>query len=348
MLRAVWNGLVQSIEAKHSVLAGAATKEHLFGAFVEAVGPEQGCALLRQAASEDDRLRDAIGVYLSSVQERGFAPRQLYFAIERFRRWAELGEHPSREAMAHNVREIYDTYRLGALRQKHPYTRVRFFRDTVLRFAEEPVAQGLDVLLSTLVTRPMEPDDFVDRVASLRAVVGSDEEYFLARLTYPHLRPDDAAAFGYTGFGGARTGDVVVSLTDTKGKHYVVRHPVNPREIGTLQRLFDEAQLSVPWQPEHHFLVAVADRGEVIGGLVYEVDTERSIAHMHKVVVARRYRGRGIGEGVMQQLISRAKEQGIRALTVGYFRPDYFARFGFQIDHRFAGQVLPLVAASLT
>jgi GNAT superfamily N-acetyltransferase len=171
---------------------------------------------------------------------------------------------------------------------------------------------------------------------------GSPGEYFLARLTYPHLRPSDEAGFLSTDLGGVRQTDIVVSLEDNQGRPYQVRQPVNPKEVGRLHRLFLGAKLDVQFRPEHRYLVAVNERGSLIGGIFYDLDEENRSAHLEKIVVAERYRKLGVGEGLMNEFFNRLKTGGAESVTTGFFRPSYFYRFGFTVGKRRAGLVKTL------
>ena len=76
----------------------------------------------------------------------------------------------------------------------------------------------------------------VDAVADLRSRLnlGPDEDYFLARLSYPHLRPQDAAGFVRTDLGGRHQSDIVVKLDcsgdsrEVRGSHILLAVGRNP------------------------------------------------------------------------------------------------------------------------
>jgi GNAT superfamily N-acetyltransferase len=171
---------------------------------------------------------------------------------------------------------------------------------------------------------------------------GSEEDFFLTRLTYPHLRPSDKAELVFTEAGGERRADVMVKIEDDDGMPFYVRHPISPKEVERLHRQFLSAKLEVTFRPEHHFLVAVNHRGDLVGGLFYELYPDEARAHLEKIVVHQSVRKKGISDGLMHELLSRLKAQGLRALTTGFFRPGYFYRFGFTIERGYAGLVRPL------
>ena len=63
---------------------------------------------------------------------------------------------------------------------------------------------------------------------------------------------------------------------------------------------------------------------------------------MEKIVVANRYRRKGISEGLMNELFNRGKSENVKFVTTGFFRPEYFYRFGFKIERKYSGLVKEL------
>ncbi len=330
MLDDLWAHLVMPVEAKHASLAGVASPELILSAFFEALGVEESLDALRDS-SGSGIVSGHIGDYARRVREHGFVPRRLVSAIDRYHRWAILAPDAPPAAHAQTARELFETYHLGDLLRDYPEARVRFFRDTVFRAAPADLARGLGEVIDRLRSRALDLDDLVERLTELRAHMesGSPEEYFLARLTYPHLQPGDEAGFLSTEMGGVRQTDIVVTLEDNQGRPYRVRRPVSPKEVGRLHRLFIAAKLDVQFRSEHHYLVAVNERGSIIGGIFYEPDEENRTAHLEKIVVAERYRKLGVGEGLMNEFFNRLRAAGAQTVNTGFFRPSYFYRFGF-------------------
>jgi len=89
--------------------------------------------------------------------------------------------------------------------------------------------------------------------------------------------------------------------------------------------------------------VAVNERGNLIGGLFYEVDPEARTAHMDKIVVAEHFRRKGVAGTILEELCNRLRTAGYRSLTTGFFQPQFFYRYGFTIERRYAGLVRSLV-----
>jgi ribosomal protein S18 acetylase RimI-like enzyme len=349
MLRSFRRYFITPIEEAHPELAGIANWDVLFSALLEIVGEQEGAAMLRvvleSATSEDQAMAEDLRDFLDSVGRRGFLPRRLYFAAKRFRRWDRLNPEATLGARAHTLHEIFMTYGLQELGTTYPESRTRFFRETVFRRAPEVLAVGLDDLIGRLRSGELARDELSAAVADLRAHLSlePDQDYFLARLSYPYLRPDDATAFVAAAAGGTQQSEMVVTYEDGEGQPFQVRHALSAKEVGRLHRLFLAAKLQVQFRPEHRFLVAINERGSLLGGLFYEVDDEEHTAHMDKVVVAQNFGDRGVARALIEELCNRLRTAGFTTLTTGFFRPQFFYRMGFSIERRYAGLVRSLV-----
>jgi len=141
---------------------------------------------------------------------------------------------------------------------------------------------------------------------------------------------------------------MVVTLEDRDGRPYRIRHAISPKEVARLHRLFLAAKLPVQFRPDHRFLVAVNIRGHLIGGLFYEIQPETHSAHMDKVVVADAFTRQGIAGALIEELCNRLRTAGLRSLTTGFFRPQFFYRYGFTVERRYAGLVRSLIEGDET
>jgi len=354
MLRAFREEFVAQAEEQYPFLEGSVGWPVVFSSVLEVVGEDEGLDLLRRALDDaDDSERDvgqALCEYVNVVHERGFIPMRLFFAVERYRRWLKLTADATPQARALTLRELYDTYGLQRLAKSYPEIRVQFYRETVFRNRSATLDTGLKSIVRTMRNGQLSPDDLIDAVDELRTEqqLDHDDDYFLARLSYPHLRPHDEADFVRLELGGRRQSDLVVTLEDTESAVFRVRHALNPKEIERLLRLFLAAKLDVRFRMEHQYLVAINERSHIIGGIYYEVDEETRSAHLEKVVVAERYRGKRVAHGLMSELINRLRSAGIKLLTTGFFRPDYFYPYGFRVEKRHAGLVKDLTSGDVS
>ena len=118
---------------------------------------------------------------------------------------------------------------------------------------------------------------------------------------------------------------------------------MSPREVSRLLGIFHEANLHVTFTAEHEFLLALDGKDVPIAGIYWhQVTPER--AHMDKLVVARRHRGKGVADGLMREFARRLRSRGYRQLGTGFFHPEYLRRFGFRADPLSGGLVRNLGA----
>jgi GNAT superfamily N-acetyltransferase len=338
--------LVEEAERAYPSLAGLIGWDGLFAPLLEIVGEEEGTRLLREVLHKEgdeppDAFREALKVFLADVETRGFIPMRLHFAITRYLRWSALSVEPTSQARARTLQEFWDTYGLARVARAYPAARARFFLETVFRGAPAPLVAGLEEIALALRRRKLEGEALIDAITELRSRldVAPDDDYFLARLSFPYLRPEDAAEFVQSDTGGRSQGDIVITLEDQDGTPFQVRHALSPKEVGRLHRLFVAAKLDVRFRAEHQYLIAVNDRGILIGGIFYEMEDEGRGVHLEKIVVAERFRMKGVADGLMKEVFNRVRAAGAITVTTGFFRPEYFYGYGFKLEKRYAGLV---------
>ncbi len=273
----------------------------------------------------------------------GFVPKQIFFAVKRFLRWSELNSDADLSAQAELIYDLYNTYNLSELEEVHPEARTKFFMETVFRDSNDSFKRILNNLIQKQKNKEVSKEAIIKEFFNLASEfqLSEKENFFLTRLTYPFLKPTDTAAIIKTKAEGEERSDLVIKLFDSDGVPFYIRRPSNPKEISKLHQIFLEANLLVNFRPEHQFLVAVSERGFIIGGLFYTQMNETTI-HMDKIVVSNRYRRKGISEGLMNEFSKRLKNEGYKYLTTGFFRPEYFYRFGFSVERKYTGLVKDL------
>jgi len=336
---------VQPSEAQYPDLPGGLGPILRFSAVVEALGMDRARAAL--SSLHPGPRAEAAMAFLASIDATGFTSRPVHFASERFRRWRALNPNATQEAQGTMLGELWTTYQLGEVERDWPDTRIRFFRRTIFAGSREPLAAALDRLMARARSLPYRGLDLRDQIAALREAVRPDarEDYFLARMTFRHLRPGDDTSLISLERGDHLTAEVVVGFSDEKGERYSVRAARSPREVARLLQLFRESSLEVTFEPEHRHLIAVDANDMVIGGVFYRhVTPERT--HMEKIAVARKHRGLGVADGIIRELSRRQRARGGRWLETGWFQPEVLARFGFRLDPASGGLVLDLVADS--
>jgi long-subunit acyl-CoA synthetase (AMP-forming)/GNAT superfamily N-acetyltransferase len=349
MLQRFRTDFVDPVAQQYEELGGIVGWNVVFSSVLEVLGEQDGLAAYRSALRKrhvgaSEELTEALGEYIDGVQARGFLPMRLYFAAKRYRRWARLNEDATAQARAAMLQELHDTYGLDRLAKTYPEARLRFFRETVFRAAPPALAQGLDQLIAALRGGTMRIEELASAVADLRQrlAVDQDADYFLARIPFAYLRPEDAVDFVTTDLGGSAQSEIVVTLEDLDGQPFRVRHVLLPKEVERLHRLFLSAKLEVRFRPEHRYLVAINTREQIIGGIFYETKDEGETGHLEKIVVAESYRRKGVADGLMHEFFNRLRAAGARRVTTGFFRPEYFYSYGFTIERKYAGLVKEL------
>lgn len=85
------------------------------------------------------------------------------------------------------------------------------------------------------------------------------------------------------------------------------------------------------YESVQEFTVAVED-GQVIGCGALHVLWE-DLAEVRTVAVAEKYRGQGIGHRILEAVIQRAREIGVKRVFCLTFETDFFGRHGFEEIH---------------
>jgi hypothetical protein len=343
---------IESIEDEFPVLSGIGKNKYIFSAVIEALGHEKGTLFLercitilnrKKTDNKDKKLLKDLQIYLSSVRGTGFIPKRLYFAIRRYNRWRQLNPSATDLAQATTLSEIYGTYELHLLDIDYPETRTRYFKETVFAKANKTLSKNLEEIISEQQKGHLSEDRFTQYISTLQKSIKLNEEelFFLTRLSYPHLQPTDSANLISTERGGVSHTDIVVKSRDYEGGSFFIRTPVNPKEIARLHQLFLKNNLSVQFRSDHLYLIAINERNQLIGGLYFS-KIARETVHIEKIVVADFYRKKGVSDGILKEFFQRMKNEHYEFVTTGFFRPEYFYRFGFKIERKYAGLVKKL------
>lgn len=342
---------VKPAEEKYPLIKKPSVWNAIFSGVIETLGVDEGVNLINKFRKEveksDIEIKDNISyriqLLINNIKEHGYLPKQLYFAVKRFHRWFELNKDASLSAQAEMIYELYDTYHLFDLEENYPAVRTRFFLETVFYSSSQRFKDVLRELVRKQRHRKISKEESLKLITSLNFEFELDEKetYFITRLGYPHLKPTDSAALIKIRSEIAGHPNLVVQLRDDDGNAFTIRNPVSPKEISKLYQLYLEENLNVNFRPEHEFLVAVSDRGFIIGGAFYYRSDDTTV-HMEKIVVSNRYRRKGISEGIMNELFNRVKSENYKFVTTGFFRPEYFYRFGFKIERKYSGLVKEL------
>lgn len=319
---------------------------YIFSAFLEVVGPELGMKELNNClkdCKDNPKIKDALKSFIRGYKKEGFLPKRLYFAIRRYNRWMSLNQDATLQARAFMMGELFETYSLSGLEEKYPETRTLFFLKTVFASSGDELKNMIREIISEIRNSGVSSTRQVQLFSSLQKIpdLNEEERFFILRLTFPHLQPDDSAELVQLERGGKARTNLVVQVQDYDGNVFSIRSPISPKEIAKLHQLFLLNKLAVQFKPEHRYLIAVNERGTLVGGLFYK-QLDKNMVHFEKVVVDEHFRKKGISDTLLNELFKRLKTRNIDFITTGFFRPEYFYRFGFKIERKYAGLVKDL------
>jgi long-chain acyl-CoA synthetase len=343
---------VKSTLDKYTFLDKKSIWNYIFSGSTECAGEKKSIELIQNLIDEvkvDNSLQERKEIlfraedFIKSVKSEGFIPRSLFFAIKRFLRWSKVNPDADQTAQAEMLYELYETYQLFELEKDFKHTRTFFFLQTAFRNSSPELKSSLSKISLKQRTVELSSDETQQAYSELQSIsnLSEEEKFYLTRLSYPYLKPKDTAALMKAESFEGETSNLVVQLMDEDGNPFTIRNPISPKEISRLHALFLESSLIVNFRPEHRFLVALSERGFIIGGLFYERVDDQT-AHMEKIVVSNRYRRKGISESIMSEFLKRLKSEHFRYVTTGFFRPEYFYKFGFKVERKYSGLVLDL------
>lgn len=346
-----YNKFIVPIEEKYPGVKRVSAWKYIFPGLINAEGENEGIEILNYFLKElkttdienKDEIISQLTKLLNNIIENGYIPKQLYFANKRFLRWSKLNEDASIGAQAQMLNELYDTYNLVELENYYAETRTRFYLETVFHKSDNEFRAVISELCRLQHTGRLAKDSFLNEISRIQNEfdLNEKEKFFLARLSYPHLKPSDSATFIKLDADGSHAANLVVQVVDNEGNPFYIRKPITPKEISKLYQLFLDAHLQVSFKPEHNFLVAISERGFIIGGLFYSY-LNNEVVHMEKIVVSNRFRRQGVSEIIMEEFSNRMFDEGFSFVTTGFFRPEYFYRFGFKIEKKYSGLVKDL------
>jgi long-chain acyl-CoA synthetase len=342
-----YNQFIEETEQQYPLLKRDDNCFFIFSGIVDALGEASGLEFLRQLLEEMKQLKkpcpheldtQKLERFLKETTENGFIPKSLYFAINRFHRWFDLNRDAAFEAQAKTLNDLIDTYQLPELEKHYPELRTRLFLETVFSDSSPELRNVLLEIVRKQHGNQLSAAETLSMISNIQNefTLNEKESFFLTRLSYPHLKPTDYATLLSSQSEGTEIADVVVQLEDYDGKPYHVRKPISPKEISRLHQLFLDASMPVNFRPEDRFLVAISERGHIIGGLFYSQTDEKTV-YMDKIVVSNRYRRKGISDGLMKDFFNRLRGEKVDFVTTGFFRPEYFYRFGFKIEKKYSG-----------
>jgi len=158
----------------------------------------------------------------------------------------------------------------GEVEREWPRHRICFFRRHGLRRRPGAAGRGARPAHGPGPVAPVPGLDLRDQLATLREAVRPDarEDYFLARMTFRHLRPGDETSLislergdHLTGRGGGR------AHRRERGALLRARRPLAAARSPACSSSSASRRWRSAFEPEHRHLIAVDAHDAVIGGV---------------------------------------------------------------------------------
>ncbi len=352
MILRLKRAFIDRVRFHFPALAPETQDEMVFAGAVEALGVREGVILLNGAIAQAQgmsaptgeiiRLCEKMRAYVRQVQQGGYMPKALCFAIARYHTWSKEVPDAGVQARAAQLRELQNVYSLDAVARKFPGSRLWLYAETVLKDSPPEGRQTIE----RAIQRLREGDDIKDVLGRLYSdlqekLPSSDQQYFLTRAAYPHLELDENAELVTTSEDGPERAELVTLHTDRTRRELRIRPVANSRELDTLHRIFYSGGIGGMLTSHEKFLVVVDQARYVVGGVGYIHRTSSHVI-LDKIAVLPRCRGRGIGRILMQDFLRRQTAEGVTIVSAQFIRASWLAQFGFKSHPRYAGVVLPL------
>ena len=349
LFRNFYTNFVEATENKYPFLRRNKIWSFISAGLVNAEGVEKAKEIIKEYLSEAQKkiafedywnVLEQIVNFIDALNKGKFLPKQLYFAIKRYRRWYKINPEADHQAKFEMFVELYENYEIAKIENEFPASRLTLFYETVMIDSSSEVREKILNLITGIKTGEIPRNQEIETLGSMVSMfkLNEEEKYYIARFSFPHIHAASSAQIIETHIDGKLSSNLVVQYTDTEGNPFFIRKPISPKEISKLHQLFLEANLSINFKPEHDYLVAVSERGFIIGGLFFFLQSDDHV-HMEKIVVANRFRRKGISERIMNEFFDRMKSVNIHFITTGFFRPEYFYKFGFKIAKKYSGLV---------
>jgi long-chain acyl-CoA synthetase len=312
---------------------GGATTERLLDLVERALED----ALARgDAATDNELLLRVARRYRQALDAHEHMPLAVHSAMERYRGWERLNPAASAEAREDAVMQMIRLYRL----ERYPDSfRYHVYEHTYFAAADEAVHAAFARLIERSRRAPQALTGYLEELSLLQARLHEPRDRAVfSRMVFPQAHRTQKLELH--AIEGADRKRVIVrsQVHDNAGGAYTVRDPVAAVEVGHLYRHILEAGYRIHIT-EHDRQLVIADAEErIVGGLVYRLEEEGTVA-IEAIVVARSLTQQGLGGRLLEDFCVRMAAEGARIARTNFFLGGLFTRHGFQVNQRWGGLV---------
>ncbi len=342
-------------EQKYPGLSHMSDWEVIFTATIQVLKVKKGYELLNKLRSElsvrtvknkceqTGLTIQRIDDFLDDVDKFGVLTKPVVFASLRYERWLDLNQGATLKAKASILKELYKDYKLNDLLDDYPETRVRFFMMTCFKDSDKLLFNEFQAMIQDMRNSNLSPWNLQDRITEIqsRLELNENEEFFLARMLFPHVDSADYVELVTTTHGEEARLNLVYQTECKDGKLYRIRPPFLPKEIAHFHTLLSESALSVTFTSEHEFLLAFNSRNTLVGGLYWK-NMGKDRIHLEWVAIKNKYQKIALSKRLMSDFFKRMKHINISHITVGFYAQEFFFNNGFKIEKQYGGMVKEL------
>ncbi len=345
LIRPLWRNIYQHTLSHYPWIEPYLEKQWIFEAFVEALGVQESLQWFHElrdelASGAPDNLgqefRQTLDGFISKLESQYYIPRPLAGAISRFTEWQRINAQASVKARLSIIEELSRLYRLKRLGDIARFT---LFRGTYFKDADIHLLDILDRLLVRMHRHPQLRATQMVELSELQSNLSNAEDrQAFNRMVFPHRQKDAQVEVAAVGSGEQDKVVVRSTITDEHQRDYQVCEPDGPADVGQLYRLFLQAGFPKSISSADHYLVAIDDAEQIIGGVVYRLQEDGTV-FLDGIVVSQALWERGIAGAILADFTIRMRSRGIGTIRTHFFLRQFYQRHGFRLDSRGGGLV---------
>ncbi len=345
LIRPLWRNIYQHTLSHYPWTEPYLDRQWIFEAFTEALGVEESLEWFLELKDEMQGSKSgnlgqdfslALDSFIQSLETQYYLPRPLKGAIGRFSEWQRINVQATVKARLGIIEELSRLYRLGRLGDIARFT---LFRGTYFKEADIHLLDTFDRLLVRMHRHPqLRATQMVELSELQSSLTDMDDRQAFNRMVFPHRKQDQMVEVADVGSADMNKVVVRSTITDEHTLKYQVCEPSGPAEVGQLYRLFLQAGFPKSISSADHYLVAMDGAEQIIGGVVYRPQEDRTV-FLDGIVVSQALWERGIAGAILADFTIRMRSRGIGTIRTHFFLRQFYQRHGFRLDSRGGGLV---------
>ncbi len=315
----------------------------IFDACLESFGKEKGLKFLREylekiSQVKNQKLKDDLENFLAERENAPCINSYIISAVKNYEDWKTGNPSATHHAKTEIVENLSVMYRMERFTDAE---RFYFFRKTYFEDLSGDIKILMDKFIKSVYKHPgRQLTDRPELVELQHALVDKVDRNLLNRILFPRLKKSSAAELVTSPEIEEQSLILKTKVKDSFGLKYIIRTPVSPYEIGSLQKLFilDNYPIKIDGNLKYILMFDGEEEENVVGGVCYRMPFPK-VARIEGIEIVKSYRGRGLGGTLLDDFCERLNAEGIGTVTTHFFLRAFFERFDFKMDSRWGGLV---------